>query len=184
MVANCLVKFTVSSNGSGTIAWKQIMFEISKTATPTLASYALYNSDTGEQVNGGTVDFNVNNDTASNNACDGSDTSCELVVTIGTDADDDAMEQISGATTYELRATIGGSVDSSTDNVSVTVDRNTTTHTGKDDFVAMENAGTANNKSFVWSDESASTTGDTAAATTTWNDDYLVKNLPLNWSLN
>jgi hypothetical protein len=175
-----IAKFTVSSNGTGTIAWKQILFDITKTATPTLASYALYNADTGEQITAAEV---VQNDDNGGDAdLDGSDTYGELKITVGTNADDDAMEQVSGAKTYEVRATVGGAI-AVTDNVSISVDRNIVAHVAKDDFVAKRNDGTANHETFVWSDESGATTGDTAAATTTWNSDYLVKTLPMSWNL-
>ena len=175
-----IAKFTVSSNGTGTIAWKQVMFEINKTATPTLTSVALYNADTGEAVTAAYAFQNGASGVAT--TCVGDNTSCELLITVGTNADDNVVEQVSGAKTYEVRATIGGAINSTTDNLSLTLDRNTVTHTGKNDFVTNENTGAANNASFVWSDESASATSDTGV--TTWNDDFLMKNLPINWSLN
>ncbi|MFA5936806.1 MAG: hypothetical protein WC822_02915, partial [Candidatus Paceibacterota bacterium] len=175
-----IAKFAVSSNTTGTIAWKQIMFDITKTATPVLSAVAVYNADTGEQITAAEV-FQ-NSDEGSDADCDGSDTTCELLVTIGTNADDDAMEQVSTTKNYEIRATIAGSIVAA-DNLSVSVDRNTTTHGTADDFVARENDGTVSTETFVWSDESGTTTGDTAAATTTWMTDYLVKNLPMSWNL-
>jgi uncharacterized protein YgiB involved in biofilm formation len=173
-----IAKFTVSSNGTGTVAWKQIMLEISKTATPTLASYALYNSDTGELLTAATT---IQNDTVANGACDGADTACELLVTRGAVADDDIVESISGAKTYEIRATIGGGI-AATDSVSLTVDRNTASHVNAAIYTSADNSGAANNVSFTWSDESGTATGDTGMAT--WVSDYLVKNLSLNWSMN
>ncbi len=173
-----IAKFTVSSNGTGTIAWKEVLLEISKPLVPTLASYALYDSDSGTPI---TAAFLVQNDTAANAACDGSDTSCELVVTVGTKADDDAVQSISGAKTYEVRATIGGALASG-NFVAVTLDRNTSSHAASAIYVTNDAAATANSTSFTWSDESASATGDTGVAT--WQTDYLVKNLPLTWTLN
>lgn len=173
-----IAKFTVSSGGTGTIAWKEVLLEISKAAAPTLASYALYNADTGEQI---TAAFLVQNDTAANSACDASDTSCELVVTVGTKADDSVMQSISGAKTYEVRATIGGTLASG-NFVSVTLDRNTTSHANSAIFTTNDAGAGANSTSFTWSDESNATTGSTAVAT--WQKDYLVKNTPISWTLN
>jgi len=177
-------RFTVSSGGTGTIAWKQVMLEISKTATPTIASVALYNADTTELI---TSAFTFNNETVDTTAtvCGADDTSCELLITVGANSDDQVVEQVSGAKNYEVRATIGGDI-AATDSLSLTIDRNTTTHTGKGVFTAVDNSGTGasnpNKSSFVWSDESASATVRTD--TSTWNDDYLVKNLPISWNLN
>lgn len=179
-----LAKFTVGSAGTGPLAWKQVMLEISKTATPTIASVALYNANTGLPV---TSVFTFNNETvdATPTVCGADATSCELLITVGTNADDDVVETISDSKTYEVRATIGGAVDNTADNISVTLDSNTTTHTGKGIFTAVDNAGAGaanpNDASFVWSDESSTATNDTGVSS--WNDDFLVKTRPLNWNL-
>ncbi len=176
-----IAKFSISSNGTGTIAWKQVMLEISKTATPTIASVQLVNSDTSEVI---TSVFTFNNETvnATPTVCGADATSCELLVTVGTNADDDVTKP---AGNYEIRATIGGSI-ATTDNVSVKMDRNTTSHTGANVFTTVSNQGggasNANDASFTWSDESASATGDTGVST--WNDDFLVRNTPISWNMN
>ncbi|MDO8591352.1 MAG: hypothetical protein Q7R60_00275 [bacterium] len=174
-----IAKFTVSSNGTGTIAWKQVMLEISKTATPVLAAATLWNSDTGAQVTAASVFQNGTAGVAT--TCSSDNTFCEALLTVGTNADDDVVETVSGAKTYEIRSAITGSI-AAADSVSVKLDRNSTTHTAKNVFTTMRNAGTAGSASFVWSDESASATSDTAS--TTWENDYLVKSLPIDiWGL-
>jgi hypothetical protein len=174
-----IAKFTVSSNGTGTVAWKQVMLEISKTLTPTLASPTLWDSDTGTQITAAVAFQNA--DGASATTCVGDDTICELLITVGAVSDDDVVQQISGAKTYEVRATVGGAI-AATDSVSVTLDRNTVTHAASAVFTTNDNSGAAGNVSFVWSDESAASTQNTGVAT--WQKDFLVKNLPISWTLN
>lgn len=173
-----IAKFSVNTNGTGTVAWKQVMLEISKTATPTITSIALYNADSNTQITAATV---FQNDTNADAACNGSDTACELLITVGTNADDDTVETVSGARNYEVRATIGGSI-ATTDSVSVKLDNNITSHANSAAFQTNKNSGAANNTSFTWSDESASATNDTGVLT--WQKDYLVKNLPISWNMN
>ncbi len=174
-----IAKFTVSSGGTGTIAWKQVMLEISKAAAPTLASPTLWNADTGEQI---TAAVSFQNGTAGvATTCVADNTFCELLITRGTVADDDTVESVSGAKTYEVRATIGGTLASG-NFVSVTLDRNTTSHAASAVYTTNDNSGAAGNVSFTWSDESGSATGDTGMAT--WQKDYLVKNTPISWTLN
>lgn len=171
-----LAKFTVSSNGTGTIAWKQTMLELTKTAWPILATPTLWNADTGEQITAAVV---FQNDTNTDAACNASDTACEILITVGTNADDDTVEQISGAKTYEVRSAITGTQAAGV--ISVTLDRNTTTHAASAAEQTNDNATTANGVSFVWSDESASATSDTGVST--WQKDFLVKTLPMTWTL-
>lgn len=171
-----LAKFTVSSNGTGTIAWKQTMLELTKTAWPILATPTLWNADTGEQITAAVV---FQNDTNTDAACNASDTACEILITVGTNADDDTVEQISGAKTYEVRSAITGTQAAGV--ISVTLDRNTTSHAASAAEQTNDNAGTANSVSFVWSDESASATSDTGVST--WQKDFLVKTLPMTWTL-
>jgi hypothetical protein len=172
-----LAKFTVGSNGTGTIAWKQAMFEVTKTAWAILATPTLWNADTNTQITAAIV---FQNDTNTDAACNASDTACEILVSIGTNADDDTVETVSGGKTYELRSAITGT--QATGYVSTTLDRNTTVHAAKGAYTANDNATTANSTSFEWSDESASATSDTGVST--WLPDFLVKGIPGYWSLN
>jgi hypothetical protein len=178
-----IAKFTVSGNGTGTVAWKQALFEITKSAAPTLGAATLWNSDTGLQVNAFMEYQNGTGGVAT--TCVADNTFCELRVTIDAAsdsvADDDYVEQISGARTYEIRSTVGGTLASG-NSVAVKLDRNTTSYAAPAAYTTNDNAGTAGSVSFVWSDESASATSDTGVST--WNKDFLLKNAPLNWALN
>ncbi len=174
-----IAKFTVSSNGTGLVAWKQAMFEITKSAAPTLSAATLWNSDTGTQI---TAASSYQNGTAGvATTCVADNTFCELLITVGTVADDDTVESVSGAKTYEVRSTVAGTLASG-NSVSVKLDRNTVAHAASAIYVTNDNSGAAGNVSFVWSDESSTVTGDTGVAT--WQKDFLVKNLPINWALN
>src|SRR3989344_1938141 len=182
-----IAKFTVSSNGTGTVAWKQVMLEISKTGAdtetatnPTLASYFIRNADTGSTITA--AEDVINDSDASSANCDGEDTTCELLISIGTNADNNVEEQVSGARTYEVVATIGGTL-ATNDYITVKIDRNTTSFAASAVYTGNDNAGdgTANSVSFVWSDVSISA-HDTGTAD--WANDYLVKNLPTtSWTL-
>jgi hypothetical protein len=171
-----LAKFTVSSNGTGTIAWKQAMFEVSKSGWPVLATPTLWNSDTGTQITAAVV-FQNGSTTAA--ACDATNVTCEILVTVGANSDDNVVEQVSGARTYEIRSAITGTL--ATGYVNTKLDRNTAAHAVKGVFTANRNDGTANSTSFTWSDESASATSDTGEST--WLPDFLIKTLPTTWSL-
>ncbi len=175
-----IAKFTVSSNGTGTVVWKQIMLKLTKTATPVIAAPTLWNADTGEQITAAVVYQNGTAGVAT--TCSSDNTACEALITVGTNADDDTAEVISGARTYEVRAAITGAI-ASTDSVSVTLQRNTVTHAASAAEQTNDNSLAAANVSFVWSDASGSgVLADTGNAT--WQKDYLVKNLPLTWALN
>ncbi len=173
-----LAKFTVSSNGTGTVAWKQAEFEISKPLAPTLSAATLWNADTGEQITAASSYQAGTPGVAT--TCVADNTYCELLITVGTVADDDVVESISGAKTYEIRATVGGTLASG-NFVSTVLDRNTAAHANSAAYVTNDNSGTGTT-SFTWSDESGSATGDTGVLT--WQKDYLIKNLPLTWTLN
>ncbi|MCE9517941.1 peptidoglycan-binding protein, partial [Candidatus Nomurabacteria bacterium] len=74
-----IAKFTVSTNGTGTIAWKQAMFEVTKSLAPTLTSPTLWNSETGLQVN---AFMEFQNGSTTPGACGADNTTCEIRVTI------------------------------------------------------------------------------------------------------
>ena len=189
-----LAKFTVSSNGTGAVAWKEVLIEIAKTGgaadgagtDPTLASVAIHNADTGAMVTAVETFISADGDGAGTDTatnCEELDTACDLLITIGTKADDDVEELISGARTYEVKATVGGTL-ASNDNILADLQRNTTTHAASAAFLTNDNSGDAtlgDGHSFVWSDASA-LSHDTG--TTDWQGDFLVKNLSLNsWTL-
>ncbi len=152
-----LAKFTISSNGTGTVAWKKIAFTVTKTAAPGLASFAVYDSDTNTQVAGAFTP------TGTFTAAGGSGGTQVFVAT--------NEEQITSKT-YELRATVSGTLGTG-DNVVTNIASGVSSHTAPAAYATV--AGTA--ATFVWSDVSASSH---SSSTTDWNDDYLVKNIPTN----
>lgn len=176
-----IAKFSVNTNGTGTIAWKQAMFEITKSAAPTLAAATLWDVTNGAntQITAASVYQNGTGGVAT--TCVADNTFCELLLTVGTNADDDTVQQVSGSKTYEVRATVGGTLAAG-NGISVKMDRNTTSHAASAAFATNANALSAGSVSFVWSDESNAATSDTGVAT--WQKDYLVKDTPISWSLN
>jgi hypothetical protein len=171
-----IFRFSVNTNGTGNVAWKQIMLEISKSAAVTVSSPTLWNADTGTQITAATAFQNGSSGVAT--TCSSDNTSCELLLTVGTNASDNVEEQVSGAKTYEVRATIGGTLTSGL-YLSTTMDANSS-HISSTTFQLAKNAGTANSASFVWSDMSAQSHG---TGTSDWTNDNLVKMLPISHTL-
>lgn len=163
---NTLAKFTVSSNGTGTVAWKNILFTINKTNSADSVAIdgtpKVYDADTGIEVLG--------------------------TPTITTLADTDAAgsirfsatseQEVSGAKTYVLKANVtsvgglaaGDNINTSIANSSTTIADGATAGTDND-AAALVTSGA----NFVWSDMSAVAH---STATFDWYSDYLVKNLP------
>ncbi|MBT3412472.1 MAG: hypothetical protein HOJ15_03730 [Candidatus Jacksonbacteria bacterium] len=88
-------KFTVGTNGTGTIAWQKLLFTVTKSisGTDTLASPTLWDSDNNEIAGSGVFTGSVEDD---------NDTAGAIHFVA------DAEQQISGSKTYELRVTIAG----------------------------------------------------------------------------
>lgn len=149
-------KFTVASNG-GTIAWKKIIFTVTRAmgGTDTLASPTLWDANTGVQI-AGTPAF-----TGSVEADGGTAGTITFV------ADDE--QQISGSKTYVLKMTTAGTFTSG-DNLNVSIAQPST-------FAAPAAYATvaATTSSFTWSDISAASH---SATTTDWSNGYLVQSLP------
>ena len=127
------------------------MFEITKSAAPTLGAATLWNSDTGLQVNA-FMEYQ-NGTTGVATTCVADNVFCELRVTVDAASDsisdDDYVEQVSGAKTYEIRSTVGGTLASG-NSVSVKLDRNTTSHAASAAYLTNDNSNAAGNVSFVW----------------------------------
>jgi len=170
-----IAKFTVSSGGTGTIAWKQVLLTIAKTGggTPTaltepvIASPTLWNADTNTQITAN-IDIQGSDSSTGATACDENATTCELEVSVGTDADDDVLEEVSGARTYEVRAAITGTLATG-DNININI-------TQPSSFLAsVAYASIAGTPGFVWSDVSAQSSD---TGTTDWTNDYAITGLP------
>jgi len=151
-----LSKFTISSGGTGTIAWDRILFTITKTGgtsgDPAITNTDLYNSDTNTIVAGTATDTTLGETNTSGTV--------SFVPT--------SEQQISGAKTYELRATIGGTL-ADNDFISSEI----TQPSSFANSVAV--ASVSGTPSFVWSDVSAQSHSTT---TLDWTNGFQVKNLP------
>ena len=174
-----LAKFSVTSNG-GDIAWKQVLFDISKSADPTIASVALW-----DVTGGGNTQITAEEvfqfETVADAACDASDTVCELLISVGTNDDDNVEEQVSGTKTYEVRATIGGAL-SAAESISTSIQSNRA-HITSNVFTTdgVSNDISVDDATFTWSDVSAQS-HDTG--TTDWTNENLVKVLPTStWTM-
>ncbi len=171
-----IAKFTVASSG-GTIAWKELMFTITKNGAAgkaAVASPTLWDVTSGSAVQVTAAALFQNGDVVAAD-CSALNTSCELVMTVGTKADDDAEEQVSGSKTYEVRATVSGTI-ADNDYVNTNIGQNSAFVTSAV-FTSVDNSAAAANVTFAWSDVSAQS-HDTGTAD--WTSDYLVKNLATN----
>ncbi|MBI5530194.1 MAG: hypothetical protein HY918_01710 [Candidatus Doudnabacteria bacterium] len=147
---NTLAKFQISSGGTGTIGWTKLMFTISTSTNVVVTSPTLWDADTNTQIAG-----------AASTTYAGGNLTYEFNST--------SEQQISGAKTYIVKATIGGTLASGA-YVSTSIAQPSS-------FVAPAAAttATASPATFVWSDLSKQSHDLT---TLDWNNDYLVKNLP------
>jgi hypothetical protein len=105
-----LSKFTVNTNGTGAISWRQIIFAVAKTTggaglVPTVATAQLWDADSGIQVP--TVTCTILGGTSAGATMDETDAAGTVTCVSS------GEEQVSGGKTYELRATIGGAVPTS-----------------------------------------------------------------------
>lgn len=175
---NTISKFSISSGGTGTIAWNRFIFNIAKTSVPELANgaaFTLWNSDSGTQVLG---TFTIR-DTANAATCLATLVNCRLQFVPTNE------EQITGSKNYELRATVGGTLVA-TDYISTTFSQLPSVFATSTDYVSAAAAGSfaesyagyGSAASFIWSDVSASSHATTV--TTDWSNDYLVRSLPLS----
>lgn len=177
---NTLNKFSVNTNGTGTIAWKRIIWSISKTSIPVLANgaaFTLWNADSNTQV-AGTMTVRDSADAAT---CIATLLLCRLQFV------PTAEEQITGARNYVLKATVGGTIVA-TDYISTTLSALPSVFAASDDYTAVAAAGSfaetyagyGTAASFIWSDVSGSGHDSASVTVTDWSNDYLVKALPLD----
>ncbi len=167
-----IAKFSVNTNGTGSIAWKQVLIDIAKIAAPTITSPTLWDVTGGgnTQITAAAV---FQNDTNTDAACNASDTVCELLISVGTNADDNVEEQVNGTKTYEVRATIGGTLADG--NYITTTIASNLAHVSSAAYTGVDNDTTVDDSTFVWSDMSAAA-HDTG--TLDWVNENLLKNLP------
>ncbi len=171
---NTLAKFSVNTNGTGTVGWNRIVLNVTKTDHPTLSTFTLWNADSNTQIAGTFIVHDTAN-VASCIATDGSGDTCRLGFVPGTE------QQVSGSVNYVLKATVGGAL-ATADYVSTTIPSNTASFVASNTYSTIAgspstytNYGTT--PSFVWSDVSAASHDTT---TSDWSTDYLVRSLPLD----
>jgi hypothetical protein len=155
-----LAKFTLSSSGTGTIAWNKLIFSVSESLHATINGLQLVDANTGTAVTGtfaSSTDFG--------NAAGGSGQSGTVTFTV---TGNGGQEEITDKT-YALKATVGGA-NVAGDFITVSIAAGQTAHQ-----VTATSTGIAQTETFAWSDESAS---NHATTTSDWFGDFLVKNIP------
>jgi len=167
-----LSKFSVTSNG-GPVAWKQIKFDVTKSNTVEIAltgaafdatKMSVVDTATGQAIAGAfTTNVAGGGDcsTAANTACN--------IVFIPT-----IEEAVSGTKTYELRGSISGALVTN-NYVTTEVKASGNTYVAPNTFAIASAA-----SNFVWSDVSSQGHG---VATLDWNNDNLLKTLPISQTL-
>jgi len=171
-----LAKFSVSTNGTGTIAWDSISFNIVKEAGPIIASPTVWDADTNTQVAGTVTMY----DTADADSCGAALLGCKLAFV------PTAEEQVAGTKNYVLKATVSGTIEA-TDYVTTSIPSTITTFAASTTAALVQAVGItgtldtyaeyALTPSFVWSDMSAASH---ATTTSDWSNNFLVKSLPLD----
>lgn len=193
-----IAKFSVGSNGTGTVGWKKFVFSISKTGSdssdPALSAVKLYDADTNVEVAGTPTFFSADSDNAGPDTtadCAYFDTVCTLTFVATNE------QQVSGSKTYVLKSTITATLATG-DNVNVTIGAGlakdnsgnvagttaaTTVHANPAIYgngtttgaSGKDGGGTDIFTSFVWTDVSQDSH---STSTADWNNSYLVKNIP------
>ena len=170
-----LIKFTITANG-GPIEWNFITLKVVKDDATTVATGANAGIALYDVTNGGNTlvagTFVVGSDVYGAAVCTGGGATCDIKFT------PTAVESITTAKTYELRATIAAS-GAAGDFVSVTLDNDTT-----DAFVALDQVTDIDadtDAPIIWSDLS-----EASHATTTddWTSEFGIKSLPISQTLN
>ena len=173
-----LAKFNVTSNG-GTVAWKEVLFDITKSAAPTIASPTLWDVTGGSNTQITAAVAFQNGTAGVATTCVADNTVCELMITVGAKSDDDVEQQVSGTKTYEVRATIAGTL-AANNSISTSIQSNLA-HVASAVFTTNDNDTTVDDASFTWSDTSAQS-HDTGTAD--WVSENLLKVLPTStWTM-
>jgi len=149
-------KYSVSADTAGSLEWNQIVFTVTKTAAPGLASWALY-----DEANPGTAIAAAVTPTGTFTAAGGAGGTVKFVLT--------NPQAVSGTKTYVLKANVTGTIIAG-ESVGFSI-----APTASAPTVADENSVQLPLSSFVWSDLSQTPHSLTSAD---WLTDYLVKNLP------
>jgi hypothetical protein len=173
---NTLSKFSINTNGTGTIGWNRLVFSITKTTAPTIASVQLWNADSNTQI-GGTATLI---DTADAATCGAGVLACKVRFVPTTE------QQVTGSVNYVLKATVAGTLATADYIATAITTKTTPAFAASTDYATVAAVGGtwttsyANallGSSIIWSDVSASSHDTT---TSDWTGDYLVRSLPLD----
>lgn len=155
-----LAKFTISAGSTGTIGWKEIVLNITKTARattgPIITVPVLYDS------NGIVVP------TSTATVTNGAAADAVATITFVTTNE----EEISGSKTYVVKANVAVSTLTSGDNINTNIASSGLGYVAPATYTTV--AATA--ETFAWTDQSL-VSHDTTT-TLDWNNDNLVKNIP------
>ena len=177
-----IAKFTVNTNGTGTVAWKQAMVEITMSGAtgPALSAFSIFDVTGGANTQVAAAEtIQQASDSGTATTCDTEDESCELLILVGVTIDDNVEETVSSSKTYEIRATVGGSIGTG-DFVSASIETYLG-HVSNAIADTNENDTTVNDTTFLWSDMS---TASHDTGTADWTNDNLLKVLPTStWTL-
>ncbi|MDD4409160.1 MAG: peptidoglycan-binding protein [Candidatus Pacebacteria bacterium] len=162
-------KFVITPNG-GNVSWNRMLFNVTKTAAVTIgnggaaadnAQVKLYNTATGNEVAGV-----FTNGAAGSDCSAATDANCTLVFV------PDTEEAVGSATTYEVRATVAGTI--AVNNYVTTEIRSS----GAGYAAPAAYAAVVGN--FAWSDVSSQAHG---LGTLDWNNENLLKTFPISQTL-
>lgn len=176
---NTLSKFSINTNGTGTIGWGRIIFSLTKTTNPTIANgaaFTLWNADSNTQI-AGTATVRDTSDAA---------TCLTVILACRVTFVPTSEQQISGSVNYVLKATVAGSLATS-DYISTSIAA-PSVFAASDDYTAVAASGSfaqtyagyGTSPSFIWSDVSGSGHDIASTTVTDWSNDYLVRTLPLD----
>jgi len=169
-----LSKFSVSANG-GPVSWDLIKFDITKnnvveiantTAAFDASKVKLYDTSTGQPVDG----VFTTNVAGGGDCSTAANTACNLVFVPTTE------EAVSSTKTYELRASISGALNATYNYVTTEIKASGKGYVAPNTVAAVTAAGS----NFIWSDVSSQAHG---VGTLDWNNDNLLKTLPISHTL-
>ena len=172
--AQVIGRFTVTANSAGSIGWRKVVFDVTKTAVITLGATTtveLWRMPANTEVAG-----TFATTTGSHAAQTQMFTTAATTGNITFAADSEQQIAAGGSQQYELRTTVGGTA-SGGNNVSIRIVAGSNTTSATSTTYANLNISNGNAaNTFVWTDRSATSH---SATTADWTNDYLVKTIPL-----
>lgn len=159
-----LSKFTIAADAAGAIGWKQIVWQVTKSAAVTLARTGVSLVDSNNNTIAGT--FATSTATQAGTLMFDTDATTGYISFIATDE-----QPISTTETYSLKGTIAGTAS----NLSFgTYIDTSSSYAAADAYLDIDSAVHDGLVDFIWTDRSANSHDTT---TNDWNTDYKIKNL-------